>query len=129
MTTNGQHSSDRGESVTLVEGVVEAVNAKGIKVRGAWHNVSQYRTVPLPEVGEYVRLKVSAKGFIDSVEIVKAAHDNGAVITPTAANRDRTISRLAVLKAAAEFGASRPDLKSADVLAIAQRWLEWIEAE
>jgi hypothetical protein len=41
--------------------------------------------------------------------------------------RDRTISRLAVLKAAAEFGASRPDVKSADVLAIADRWLTWVE--
>lgn len=39
----------------------------------------------------------------------------------------RTISRLAVLKAAAQFGASRPDLKSADVLAIAERWMVWIE--
>ena len=41
--------------------------------------------------------------------------------------RDRTISRLAVLKAAAEFGASRPDMKSAEVLAIADRWVAWVE--
>jgi hypothetical protein len=43
------------------------------------------------------------------------------------AARDRTISRLAVLKAAAEFGASRPDLKSGDVLKIANSWLAWVE--
>jgi hypothetical protein len=43
------------------------------------------------------------------------------------AARGRTISRLAVLKAAAEFGASRPDLKSRDILAIAGRWLAWVE--
>jgi hypothetical protein len=42
--------------------------------------------------------------------------------------RDRTISRLAVLKAAAAFGASRPDLKSADVLKIAECWLRWVQA-
>jgi hypothetical protein len=32
-----------------------------------------------------------------------------------------------VLKAAAAFAASRPDIKSADVLAIAGRWLQWVE--
>jgi len=31
------------------------------------------------------------------------------------------------LKAAAEFGASRPDVKSADVLKIADGWLGWAE--
>jgi hypothetical protein len=43
------------------------------------------------------------------------------------ASRDRTISRLACLKAAAEFSATRPEIKSADVLAIAGRWLTWVE--
>jgi hypothetical protein len=28
---------------------------------------------------------------------------------------------------AAYFGTSRPDMKSADVLAIAERWLAWVE--
>jgi hypothetical protein len=40
--------------------------------------------------------------------------------------RERTISRLAVLKAAAEFAASRPDLKSADVLRIGDVWFAWV---
>ena len=40
--------------------------------------------------------------------------------------KDRTITRLAVLKAAAQFGASRPDLKSADVLRIAASWEAWV---
>lgn len=39
----------------------------------------------------------------------------------------REIRRMSVLKSAAEFAASRPDLKSADVLAIAGRWLAWVE--
>lgn len=38
-----------------------------------------------------------------------------------------TITISTCLTAAAEFGASRPDMKSADVLAIAERWLVWIE--
>src|SRR6266851_3932512 len=41
---------------------------------------------------------------------------------PNTGARDRVISGLAVLKAAAEFGASRPDLKSADVLKVADVW-------
>lgn len=127
IASNGHQSAD-AEFPALVEGTVEAVNAKGIKVRGAWHNVSQYRTVALPEVGEYVRLKVSTKGFIDSIEIVKGAHDKLQANLPEARARDRTISRLAVLKAAAEFGASRPDLKSTDVLKIAAAWMAWVES-
>ena len=35
----------------------------------------------------------------------------------------------AVLKAAAEFGASRPDLKSSEVLKIADSWIRWVEGE
>jgi hypothetical protein len=41
-------------------------------------------------------------------------------------NRETTITRLACLKAAAEFGASRPDAKSADVLKIAETWEAWV---
>jgi hypothetical protein len=122
--TNGHHSADSGYPA-LVEGTVEASNATGVRVRGAWYSVSKFRPVALPEVGEYVRLKVDPKSFITSVDVVKAAHDDGPVV---ATDRDQRISRLAVLKAAASFGASRPDLKSADVLKIADLWLKWVES-
>jgi hypothetical protein len=129
MHTNGHHSSESGYPA-LIEGLVEAVNGKGIRVKGSWLNVSQFKPVPLPEVGEYVRLKVDAKSFISSIEVVKPAHDDGAAAqTPAVlSDRDERIARLAVLKAAAEFGASRPDLKSADVLKIADAWLAWINS-
>jgi hypothetical protein len=39
----------------------------------------------------------------------------------------REIRRLTALKAAAAFGASRPEVKSSDVLAIADRWVAWVE--
>ena len=104
-----------------VEGVVESVNATGLKIGGAWLNVSRFHPVQLPDAGAHVRLKIDTKGYIVDLETLSAP---GSPI----ANRDRTISKLAVLKAAAAFGASRPDLKSADVLTIAQRWLEWIES-
>jgi hypothetical protein len=40
--------------------------------------------------------------------------------------RERTITRLAVLKAAAEFAATRPGATSADVLKIAEAWERWV---
>jgi len=43
-----------------------------------------------------------------------------------AAGRKTTITRLAVLKAAAEFLAPRTDAKSADVLRVAERWEAWV---
>ncbi len=100
---------------------MDAINGRGVRIRGEWFNVSQFRPAPLPEVGEYVRLKLQGKGFIDSVEVVKAAHDNGTVATGVS-DRNGRITRLAVLNAAM-FGASRPDLKSGDVLRIASSWL------
>jgi hypothetical protein len=127
MHTNGHHSSDSGFPA-LVEGVVEAANPKGVRVRGEWFNASQFKPVALPEVGEYVRLNVDAKRFISAVEVVKPAHDDGVATPAVLSDRDERIARLAVLKAAAEFGASRPDLKSADVLKIADAWLAWINS-
>jgi hypothetical protein len=77
--------------------------------------------VELPKVGAQVRLSVDSKGFIRTLELVE--HE-----TSQRTSRERTISRLAVLKAAAAFGASRPDLNSADVLKIAAPWLEWVDS-
>ena len=39
------------------------------------------------------------------------------------------ISRLAVLKAAADFLARRPDAVSDDVLTVAIQWLVWVEED
>jgi hypothetical protein len=41
-----------------VEGTVEATNAKGLKIAGAWVNVSQFNPLELPEAGAHVRLEV-----------------------------------------------------------------------
>jgi hypothetical protein len=54
---------------------------------------------------------------------------NGRSTATSAQQKDRTITRLAVLKAAAEFGASRPELKSGDVLRIAESWERWVNRE
>jgi hypothetical protein len=45
------------------------------------------------------------------------------------ATRAVTITRLAVLKAAAEFAAGRHNVKSGDVLRIAASWERWINRD
>jgi hypothetical protein len=105
-----------------VEGVVEGVNATGLKIGGAWVNRSKFNPIDLPETGAHVRLKVDAKGYIVSLETL--SHREQDLAVPS--DKDARITRLAVLKAAAEFGASRPDLKSSDVLLVADKWMEWV---
>jgi len=131
--TNGNHSSESGYPA-LIEGLVEAVNGKGIRVKGSWLNVSQFKPVPLPEVGEYVRLKVDAKSFISSIEVVKPAHEpSDTAQTPAVLSRETRIARLAVLKAAANFlgqmSQTREEVRSEHVLVLADKWLKWVETE
>jgi hypothetical protein len=105
-------------SSEVIEGTVERVNERGVRLNGAWYNLSQFRTVPLPQQGARVRLSVDTKGFIlDSTPLDETA-------TPDVLS-DRDL-RLSVLEAAVRFAASRPDMKSADVLTLADRWLEWV---
>ena len=129
------------KQLELVTGLVERINDKGtgIKVGGEWCNASQYVTPPveMPKPGQRVNLQVERTDrgiWIQSIEVL----DGGQVHQlPQPQRRGggsgrspaelRDIRRLAVLKAAAEFGAGRPDLKSAEVLAIAERWLAWVE--
>jgi hypothetical protein len=118
-------SSNEHVYPNVVEGIVEATNERGIRIDGEWLNVSKFRPVPLPDVGAVVRIKVQPKGYINSLEIIKATVEPPTSVTDRDA-RETRISRLAVLKAAAAFGASRPDCKSADVLRIAESWLAWV---
>jgi hypothetical protein len=119
-------------SDTQVTGCVRSVNEKGLKLDGYddWFNVSKFAVgVVLPERGQQVTCTLDKGGFLRAVTI-----SDGSDIAPsrngapgaTTAQRDRTISRLAVLKAAAEFGAARPNLKSGDVLTIAASWERWV---
>lgn len=122
-------------------GRVASVNPKGIRLDGheSWFNVSKFSTdVVLPERGETVTAVVDGKGFLRSVALVDGATPvNGSHATPTptsahratSGDRERTITRLAVLKAAAEFAASRPAASSADVLTVAAAWERWVNRD
>lgn len=118
MTSNG---------ITTVEGLVEGANDTGIKIKGEWLNRSQFAPVELPAKGAYVRAQVDARGYLKSIEAVAAGANSRT------SERNRTITRLAVLKAAADFmgqlGSAREQVKADHVLAVAERWLEWVERE
>lgn len=103
-----------------LEGAVEARNDHGIKLDGEWRNVSKFKPLDLPDVGARVRAEVDAKGFLKSIELL-----DGEYGTP--APREQRLARLTVLKAAAHFAAARTDIKSADVLRIAESWLSWVQ--
>jgi len=119
-----------------ISGVVRSVNDKGLKLEGfdSWFNVSRFAVgVVLPERGETVTVTLDKAGFLravapaDGVPLTPAP--SGAPERTSSQHRDRTITRLAVLKAAAEFGAARPSLKSGEVLAIAASWERWINRD
>jgi hypothetical protein len=128
------------KTLETVSGLVEHVNAKqtGIKVNGAWLNISAYHPLAeLPQAGQRVDVlveKVGSGAYIQSVGVL----DDGAIHPlPVLPRRGggggrspaelREIRRLTCLKAAAAFGSSRPDMKSADVLKVADSWLSWVE--
>jgi hypothetical protein len=112
-----------------VEGLVESVNATGLKIGGAWVNVSRFHPVQLPDAGAHVRLKIDTKGYIvDMQNLSPEAEKSPAVLSA----KDDRITRLAVLKAAAEFvglwGQSREEIKSDHVLVVADKWLAWVNS-
>ena len=122
--------SGRTPGCERVVGAVEAVNERGVKVAGAWHNFSRYTDVPRPMKGAAVELEVKG-GFIRKLAVVAPAATEMPRLGPESPvppreTRERTSLRLAVLKAAAQFASTRPDAKSTDVLTIAERWEAWV---
>lgn len=112
------------------EGRVESANERGIKVNGDWHNVSKFHPLELPPRGALVRLETDSLGYIRSIEVLEPPPaTNGATGVNRKSTDNNTISRLAVLKAAASFAATRQDIKSNDVLRIAQTWLAWAQED
>jgi hypothetical protein len=119
---------------SVVTGIVRSVNEKGLKLEGQenWFNVSKFAVgVVLPERGQAVACTLDKAGFLRAVEGVgelPAPVRGGSDVLAAAAapsQKDRTITRLACLKAAAEFAAPR-DLKSGHVLSIAASWEKWV---
>lgn len=110
--------------MATVEGEVEQRNANGIYVDGDWRNVSRFHppAEPLPQVGTRVRVELDERGFIRSIQILDA-------VGLPVGGADRRSTRLSVLHSAAAFAAPRPEIRSADVLTLAERWLNWVEQD
>jgi hypothetical protein len=73
-----------------------------------------------------VALTLDGQGFVRRVEAAEGAADVAGAGNVCAGAKDQTITRLAVLKAAAEWSAGRAEIKSGDVLKIAERWEAWV---
>src|SRR2546425_12217021 len=98
-STNG----DRRPIVEHVEGTVASANGRGVKLAGQddYFNFSRYADPPIaaPRRGQRIRIGLDADGYIRELQILV----NTSAGAAPAAERDRTITRLAVLKAAANF--------------------------
>ncbi len=83
--------------------------------------VSAYSSAASGFSGQVVELQVKGR-FIKSLAVLEGQ----AGPTAGGPSKDILIIRQTCLKAAAEFAAARPDLKSADVIKVAQRWETWV---
>ena len=108
---------------------VVSVNPKGVRLDGhdGWLNFSRFAGDIVPPMrGQTVTLTLDRQGFIRAVEATSGPQEPATGRQAPTSDRDRTITRLAVLKAAAEFAAARPQLKSGEVLKIAASWERWV---
>lgn len=128
-TSNG---SNQGRIVEQVDGQVAASNERGVKLVGeaAFRNFSRYTAEPIapPRRGAHVRLGLDASGFVRELQVLDATP---AIGSTTSTARDRSITRLAVPRAASNFlglwGQNREDVRSDHVLVLADKWLAWVE--
>jgi hypothetical protein len=126
---------------TTFTATISRINDHGFQTSedpGRWYNISKYaKPEPaIPPKGTAVRLTIDGAGFIRAIEplaVEPAARDGAeprqdapAPVHPGPASRETVITRLACLKAAGGFLATRPDAKSADVLAVAASWADWV---
>ena len=113
----------------FVTGRAVSVNPKGLKLDGedAWRNFSKFSPDIVPPMrGQTVTLTLDRQGFIRAVDASGAPQEATRGRQAPTGQRDIVITRLACLKAAAEFAAARPQLKSGEVLKIAASWERWI---
>jgi hypothetical protein len=122
-----------------ITGTVCRVNGTGFQIHerpGTWLNISQYATPrpELPEVGQTVTLGLDSKGYVRTIEATDTlmpAPDVPSARPPAGPAPISRIGisltvRLASLQAAATFLAGREDVKSPDLLGVAERVEDWV---
>jgi hypothetical protein len=120
MAVNETRNGHTGEQL---EGRVLSVNEKGLRLEGrsGWLNFSKWaEAIGAPAVTLLEAL--DKDGFVRTVAPSEGTDRHQSPV----AGRETAITRLAVLKAATSFCAARPDLKSADLFALAERMEAWV---
>jgi hypothetical protein len=115
-----------------IAGRVASVNPKGIKLDGDadWLNFSKFAPDIVPPMrGQTVSLTLDRQGFLRAVDATSDPLEPTSARQAPTSQRQTTITRLAVLKAAAEFAASRPQLKSGEALKIAGSCERWVNRD
>lgn len=71
-----------------ITATVEAVNERGIKINGTWHNYSRYADGAIDrtaQVGDTVQVELTSTGWVRALRIVqRAAQQNGQAAPPAA---------------------------------------------
>jgi hypothetical protein len=128
--------------LTWLVGQVQALNDRGIKLNDGWVNRSKFakpEAIQAVRVGAWVELAVDSSGFYRSL-VAKSSttaaaaeppcHEPSADNLPTvehqAMSKDRLIVRQVAIKCASKFMSLRTDLRSCDMLALAEQIERWI---
>lgn len=131
MTSDNGSTNNGHAGHVSVEGTVQSRNERGVRIDGQWLNLSRFRPVGLPDVGARIRAEVDNRGFICSLEVLEPAPLQPAAVS-SHSERNETITRLAVLKAAAHFlglmGQAHEEVRSDHVLVLADKWLTWVNS-
>jgi len=125
---SGLNGTANGHGAETLSGAVAAVNDKGLRLEGrdGWLNYSKWAEGLVPPArGAHVVVTLDKAGFVRTLAPAAATDPHHS---PTA-GRETAIIRQTCLKAAAEFCAARPELKSADLLALAERMEAWVRRE
>jgi hypothetical protein len=114
-----------------VEGLVESVNDRGIRVAGEWRNISKFHPVDLPERGARVRLDLDGKGFIRSLTLLDGAPSSTSSSSSASFSREREIRRQVAIKTAAQlvgaFAQTHEEVRTDHIFPLADRILAWLE--
>jgi hypothetical protein len=114
-------TTSNGTADEPVEGTIEAINDRGIKVAGEWRNVSKFHPVDLPDRGARVRILLDTKGFIRTLQVLDAAPSSTSTSSP---NRDREIRRMCAIKVAAsvigQFAQTREEVRTEHIFPLAE---------
>jgi len=125
---SGLNGTANGHSAETIPGVVAAVNDKGLRLEGrdGWLNYSKWAEGLVPPArGAHVVVTLDKAGFVRTLAPAVATDPHHS---PTG-GRETAITRLAVLRTAATFCAARPELRTADLFALAERMEAWVTRE